>query len=95
MIDYDVNTILFNSSRLTRKIGELLKNKTLQLDLNKTLGDFPLTQSYITTTTIQILQTGKHNSSVSITIYVLKSCKETKIAPFYNIVSNDLQICLR
>lgn len=75
VIDFDVNTILFNSSSSPSEIGELLKNETLQLDKNSTLGDFPLTQSYITTTTIPILQTGKHNSSISTTTYVLNSCK--------------------
>lgn len=94
VIDYDVNTKLFNSPGSSSQIGELLKNKTLQLEINTTLGDMPLTPSYITTTTVQMLQTGKHNSSVSITIYVLKSCKEKK-APFYNIVSNDPQIWFR
>lgn len=64
VIDYDVNIILFNSSKLPRKIGEWLKNTTLQLETTSTLGDFPLTPNYITTTTIVMLQTGKFQSSV-------------------------------
>lgn len=60
MFDLEVNTQMFISTEITRQIGQRLENKTLELEANGSLGDFPLTERYILDVTIPSFQEGKH-----------------------------------